>query len=288
MESMKVFEQMSPFYRKYVWLASYPKSGNTWLRFLFQSYLHDKQNNINGMLPCFSGDNRTDMFGRVNKGRMPGTAEEYINVRMDALLLNALMYEQNYMLSKSHNAFDEVLFPKGITLGAIYILRNPWDVAISYAEHLGRDIDHTILHMANPDSVAGGGEKGRFELTGSWGDHVDLWTAREGTLILRYEDLVDNTEEEFRRCLDYLRIPFDENKMKKALLESSPDFLRSQESKFGFREKPKHNETFFKRCTYGGFKDALSEEQIEAIWRCFPEQIKKWYPEYALHDKRKT
>lgn len=278
---------MSNLYRKYVWLASYPKSGNTWLRFLFQSYLHDRPNNINGMLPCFSGDNRTDMMSKVNKGALPRTAEEYINIRIDALKLNALMYEGNYLLSKTHNAYDEVLFPDDISLGAIYIMRNPWDVAISYSEHLGRNLNNTIVHLAHPDAVAGG-HIGRFELTGSWDNHVDRWTSRPKTLIIRYEDLVDDTEKEFRRCLDYLSIPFDEKQMKKALRESSPEYVRAQEEREGFREKPKHNETFFKRCTYGGFKETLTADQLEGIARCFPDQIKKWYPEYAVYDKRKA
>lgn len=276
------------FYKKYMWLASYPKSGNTWLRFLFQAYLHDRPHNINGMLPCFTGDNRTDMMSAVNKRKLPSTAEEYVTVRMDALLLNALMYEGNYMLAKTHNAFDYALFPEEITTGAIYILRNPFDVAISYAEHLGRDIDHTIVHMATPEAIAGGNAaKGKWELTGSWGEHVDTWTKRPNTLILRYEDMVDDTEGCFRKCIDYLGIDYNEKQMEKALRETKPTHLRALESTFGFREKPAHTDSFFKRCSYGHFKDTLTVEQMVAIYRCFPDQIKKWYPEYALYDEWK-
>ena len=66
------------------------------------------------------------------------------------------------------------------TLAAIYIVRNPLDVAISYAHHSDRGVDSIILHMAMPGLKTKGKERRAYDAMGSWSQHVASWMGMTG------------------------------------------------------------------------------------------------------------
>ena len=88
-----------------------------------------------------------------------------------------------------------------VTAGAIYIVRNPLDVAISYAHHLGQPIDFAIdfLNLKNAETSVTA--KQVYEVYGSWSQHVLSWTRKPhpAIYVMRYEDMLGEPAKNFRR-----------------------------------------------------------------------------------------
>ena len=128
---------------KIVWLASYPKSGNTWLRSFLHNLLRDPKEgyDINSMADFTIGDSFVGWYAPLI-GRAPGdwTFEEVGKVRRKAHEAMTRAFPDSVFV-KTHNALAADPYAPLITLeltaGAIYIVRNPLDVAISYSHHLG-------------------------------------------------------------------------------------------------------------------------------------------------------
>ena len=146
---------------KLVWLASYPKSGNTWTRNFLHNLLGSEQeeetHDINSMNKKTSWDSGWHWYkpflpeGR--KSFQECTRREISNARMRANqhIANSIS-PQGLVFVKTHNAMvldcDVPMINNEVTASAVYIIRNPLDVAISYSHHLNFTIDQTIKYMA--------------------------------------------------------------------------------------------------------------------------------------------
>src|SRR6185503_11473962 len=99
-------------------------------------------------------------------------------------------------LLKTHNALAKIAgFPQtnpSVTVGAVYMVRDPRDVSLSLSHHLGVSLDDTIEVMASPGFATANTSDGPFELWGTWSEHVASWTDAqpETFLTVRYEDVI--------------------------------------------------------------------------------------------------
>ena len=154
-----------------------------------------------------------------------------------------------------------------VTSGAIYIVRNPLDVAISLAHHMGRTIDEAIETMASPDTETPINEKRVHEIWGSWTQHVESWTRKPhpAIYIMRYEDMLSDPQKIFDGLARHLLLDASPEQVAQALDRSSFQRLKSQEEKEGFREKPEKAERFFREGRAGQWKEILSSKQIDRI-----------------------
>jgi hypothetical protein len=144
---------------------------------------------------------------------------------------------------KTHNVaakFDCGHFPDlSLTKSAIYIMRDPRDVAISFAWHYRYSLGLAVAALCSSSTFNFKPQLiGRTELLTSWGEHVAAWTAlkRIPLLVLRYEDLLADAGTGVRRIAEFLGNQLSEKQVKEVVAATSFEQLRRQESERGFAE----------------------------------------------------
>ena len=256
-----------------VWLASYPKSGNTWVRIFLANLFANLPDpvNINTLTNFTFGDNRADLYERVAGKPFESLSEEDQNrlrPKVHRLIAGA---RPESLFVKTHSALANVggipTITPDVTQGAVYIVRNPLDTAVSYAHHLNVGIDQSVALMGEADSrLASGGRLG-FQFLDSWSGHVRSWLEAPGLKphVMRFEDMTNTPEATFGALCGFLRLPQDRQRLKKAIRFSSFKVLSRQESKLGFKERPPEAERFFRQGTVGGWRQVLSQENVDKL-----------------------
>jgi len=165
-----------------------------------------------------------------------------------------------------------------VTAGAIYIIRNPLDVAISYAHHLDQPIDSSIDLMNKKNAETSLSDKQVNELYGSWSQHVLSWTRRphRAIYVMRYEDMLTEPQKTFGALARHLLFKPSDEQLADAIERSSFERLREQEEKEGFRERPDKAERFFREGRTGQWKDVLTPQQIQRIVDAHGEQMQRF------------
>jgi hypothetical protein len=265
-----------------IWLASYPRSGNTWTRAFLHSLAAVMRDpdvegiDINRIEEGSVVENAADLFPRfLNKPVALASQAEIARVRpwVQAALVESAG-RAIYIKTHNANALDHgaPLINMGVSLGAIYLVRNPLDVAISYAHLNGTDIDTMIEMMATPGFGVGRSTVNGLDrvhvVIGSWSENVASWTERPhpAVLVLRYEDLLDNPEAGFLKVTRHLQIKPTRAQLRRAIELSRFDRLRGLEDRDGFAERPQRsNEAFFREGRAGQWRERLSEAQVARI-----------------------
>jgi hypothetical protein len=273
-----------------IWVASFHKSGNTWMRAFLANYfaLKGVEVGINQLFDEVVSDVRQDFFDRAAGRPFHGAKfDDSILLRPKVQRLIAAS-KPGHQFVKTHSKIDRIgpvdLILPEVTAAAIYILRNPFDVAPSYARHSNQPIDKTIDNMCDPKALTASETK-IFEVLGRWDDHVASWTGSQGLPLhlMRYEDMTADPERAFRGLLQFLKAPVSDGQLRRALRRSSFRSLQKQEASQGFRERPDAAEQFFVRGKPGGWRDELTPEQVARIRTEFLPALEKWYPE-MLHE----
>ena len=153
----------------------------------------------------------------------------------------------------------------------MYLVRNPLDVAVSFAHHGATSIDSTIRNMGNPSyEFANSSHRIDLQLRQrllTWSGHVSSWVDADAirTLVVRYEDLVADTGRELTRVLEFAGLEVDAARTEKAVEFSRFDVLQQQESEHGFREKLPKSESFFRSGRTDSWQGVLNADQAERI-----------------------
>lgn len=267
-----------------VWLASYPKSGNTWIRSFLNNLIHNTQEpaDINSMRRFSLSDTSRSQFQEISS--RPLEELDFTELLRLRFPVQARMTKASTgpVLVKTHNCLGDwrgiKLHDMKLTAAAVYILRNPLDVAVSVAPHFNLTTDKAIDFM----SAKGAGTKlsGKYtpELYGTWSEHVLSWTVKEspGLLVLRYEDLLDKPAETFGELGRFLRVPADEERLMRAIRHSSFDVLKAQEEVRGFIERPEHAQSFFRVGKAGQWREVLTPDQVRQIISGHWEQMERF------------
>ncbi len=251
-----------------VWLASYPKSGNTWLRaFIANLRLGDRgPANINDLqIPTAANRHLFDeVTGIEASDLMP---EEIARLRPRVYRQLAEDSAETVFL-KIHDACGPIV-PADATAGAIYIIRNPLDVAVSFAHHMSKPIDWSIEEMA---STAAGYYsdlpiRNLDQQLGSWSGHVSSWVDQRAfpVHVVRYEDLHDRPVEAFTAVATCCGLQNKPNSVQRAIERSAFDVLQKQELNTGFRERPEKLALFFRQGRAGIWREALLPAQVARI-----------------------
>lgn len=261
-----------------VWLASYPKSGNTWFRTFLTNFLRDGErpasiNDLDGG-PIASARRPFDEAVGYDSGEM--TFDEIERLRPEVYLQQAREATET-MFCKIHDAYTflpdgRALIPSEATACALYFVRNPLDVAVSFAHHSGHDrFDRVIRHMAKAEhsfceTDATETNQLRQKLL-TWSGHVRSWIEAPGIRVhvLRYEDMKLWPEETFGAAVRFAGLLDDAARVKKAIEFSRFEELRSQEEKAGFGEKMPRAKSFFRKGEIGSWREMLTPEQAAKI-----------------------
>lgn len=258
------------------WLASYPKSGNTWFRSFLRNLLE------NGAQPADINELET---GAIASAR--GWLDEVLGFDTAELdpdqveRLRPTVYRWSLRAPevgyhKIHDAYTltadgEPLVSREASLGALYFLRNPLDVAPSFANHLQCSVDEAIARMADP---AMGFCRSRNRLDHQvrqrllgWSQHVQSWVQAPGLKVevIRYEDMLAAPLDTFTRAARFLGLPDDPERVGKAIRFSDFSELARQEAEKGFRERPAGAAQFFRRGQSGDWRSRLSTSQVERL-----------------------
>jgi hypothetical protein len=265
-----------------IWLASYPRSGNTWTRAFINTLTHLMRDpnfsdvDINRLEEDSASESKADLYSQVlGKPAHRASPAEIASARPRVQAAIARQLNRPVFI-KTHNAnAGDHGFPiinMGASAGAVYIVRNPLDVAISYAHLNGTDIDTMIEMMATPGFGVGRSTVNGLDrvhvVIGSWSENVASWTERPhpAVLVLRYEDLLDNPEAGFLKVTRHLQIKPTRAQLRRAIEFSRFDRLRGLEDRDGFAERPQRsNEAFFREGRAGQWRERLSEAQVARI-----------------------
>jgi len=205
-----------------VWLASYPKSGNTWVRFLLYNYFYGKPRksaDINKKIP--------DLHTNPDLNHIPTTPHG------DIICKTHFRYTPEHPYLRAH-------------CKVIYIIRNPKDVLLSNLNYfkLAGKTPPDSLSFANTFIDHLGVPSWRSAGMGNWLEHATSWLneAPFPSLQIQYESLKDDTEGNFRKILLFLNESPDETRMRHAIHQSA--FSRVQKMERTERQKRQNTDVF--------------------------------------------
>jgi len=233
------------------WLASYPKSGNTWLRLLLEAYRRNGALDINDVRISHSDGGAT-----IAQGVSPMPIEA-LGWRGELLLrpaamLNMLCRLGDPILVKTHFANIQLdglppCIPREFTKKAVYVVRDPRSVLSSFAKFYQFPFDKACDAMASPEFMIGGNAAFARCLLSTWSNHVASWASETAfpVHVVKYEDMLADTAKELTEVLTFLEIEVDKKLVAKAVKAASLAQLRGAESSAGFRENSGKSGPFF-------------------------------------------
>ena len=230
-----------------IWLASYPKSGNTWVRSIISSLLYSNDGNFNFELMLKVSQfpekkyfkNLINDFSNFNEIKENWIlAQDIINLDNEIKILKT--HQGNYTVNKDSFTNNQN------TLAKIYIVRDPRTLISSLSNHYTMTINQASNFLMTPQIIGNTKkweekETGMQCLLGKWDDHYRSWTKNKNNLLLiKYEDLVQNPENELEKMINflkkYLNFETDNIKNKKILETTSFVNLKKMEQKGLFKE----------------------------------------------------
>ena len=226
-----------------IWLASYPKSGNTLLRSMLSAYLFSNDGIFNfKLLPKIKQFPYNDILERLGI-----KSEEFNEIIKNSIRGQELFNKKNTVgFLKTHNMLFnyEKKYPftnLENTLGVVYIVRDPRNVALSYSRHLDIDIEEAVKFITSGKAL-------KNDIMGNWSENYQSWKAfmkHNKYLLIKYEDLITNREETFLKILKFIyslrniNFSIDTNKLKNVIETTSLDNLKKLEQKDTFNESAK-------------------------------------------------
>lgn len=254
------------------WLASYPKSGNTWLRCLLEAYHRGGLVDINGVGVANSDANAVVIQGVSTLPLSSLGLRGELLVR-PAALLNLISHLRSPRYLKTHFANVQLqglppCVPREFTNKAIYIIRDPRSVVLSFSRFYSMPIEKAIAAMANNKQTIGGpGTEFGYSYLSSWSNNVSSWAA-EGEFpvhLVKYEEMMADPEKEFREILEFLEYEIDDDLVKLSIEAASFKSLKNQETTKGFKENPDQNTGDFFHAGGTRWEEELAPKWIKKI-----------------------
>ncbi len=272
-----------------IWIASYPKSGNTYIRSFLSSYYYSKKGKFN-----FEHLLNIKQFPALRyKTKKAYTFLDAANNWIPNQ--NFFFKKDEYYFLKTHNTLEEYFGNKfttsSETIGAIYIVRDPRNVISSMCNHYSLNLETAYTKMTDSNSSLSfkntDGDYSNFTFLGSWSNHYHSWKNNINfkTLIIRYEDLRENSYEEFKKILKFIdglkgqSNEINEEKLINSINSTNFSNLKKQEKLYGFGESStsKNGEmiNFFNLGFKNNWEKLLPKEMSKKITDKFNNELKE-------------
>jgi|TARA_B110000967_G_scaffold142175_1_gene145385 hypothetical protein len=270
-----------------IWLASYPKSGNTLLRSILVSLIFSENGNVDfNQLHRISNFPAGIFFEKFtsNYGNIKEISKYWIKVQ------EVLNKNKKLKFFKTHNALCTIdgnpFTNNKNTIGTIYIIRDPRDVLVSASKYYDKNHTEIKNNMFNRHMDLINSHEGKpiSTLLGSWSDHYNSWTKNsKNILLVKYENLINNKEAEIKRIISFINrftnLQVDENKMKNCIETSSFNSMKSMESDGLFKEGSNDPDgniiPFFVKGKAGAWRDLLDEKIVKEVENKFQKEMKE-------------
>ena len=271
-----------------IWLASYPKSGNTYIRSFLSAYYYSDDGQFN-----------FDLLKNIKKFPDKNFFDKKIE-NIDEASVNwegaqkAIKEKRQISFLKTHNCLGSF---KGIpfttanyTLGAIYIVRDPRNIVTSLKNHFSLNDDEAINFIKDEKRAtqSEATDFSTYSFISSWSNHYKSWLYNKNfrKMLIRYEDLENNKYETFRDIIVFVNTLMNKtervnkSKLETAIKSTNFNVLKNLEKNTGFDEatyskKDKKNITFFNLGFNNRWKKILSEDTRENIEKCFYKEMKE-------------
>jgi len=276
-----------------IWISSYPKSGNTWLRSLISNYFFSKDGNFSFELIKQIDSFPSSKFFRnyEDKFEKPeDTSKYWIKEQEKINSLNKIFF------LKTHNALCKIngnkFTDQNNTLAAIYIVRDPRNVITSIANHYQITTQNAFDFMKDKNRGIIEREGNRytgFQPLFSWDLHLKSWTENTlyPSLIIKYEDLIIDTASVFKKVLEFIKKitnsknNIDKQKLLKCVENCKFSNLKMMEREKGFDESMVDKKTgekiaFFNLGEKNNYQDILEKNLINEMNDYFKYQLKKY------------
>ena len=274
-----------------IWLASYPKSGNTWVRHFLASLIYSNQGKTGleklGFIMQYP---KRDQFEKLVT-----SFDDFNQIKKNWINSQNLINSDNKLnIFKTHHVLCSLgkdnFTDKKNTLGAIYIVRDPRNVISSILYHFNLSNTEEALNFIQTEDKFIGNVKNKVNyplhtLIGSWKTNYNSWKfSGKNFLLVKYEDLILNPNTEFKRIANYItnttNIKFSEEQIKKGIDESSFENLRKFEDKNGFIESIKDSENkkrkkFFNLGPRNSWEKSLDKKFVDEIENSFNDEMKE-------------
>ena len=274
---------------KIIWIASYPKSGNTFLRFLISSLIYSDDGNFD--FDIIKNIRQFDIYKYFSFVENLNYADSKNLDKLDIISKYWLEAQKKFFnvekkfIFKTHSANLKVngynYTDENRTLGLIYIVRDPRDIVISYSHHTGTSIDYNINKLFDNKVTLLNSKRRIKVILSRWDTHIKSWSLLNvKKYIIKYEDLINNTEKHFLELIDFIRkdlkIQFKLNSKKFNNIITNTSFKKLQENEniMGFDEVYKGK--FFRKGLSKQWENILSEDQNIKIKKEFYITLKKF------------
>ena len=259
------------------WLASYPKSGNTWFRIFLSNLLYPELSPVD--------PNQLPMSNLIASARGPAqeimgfntsllTSEESAGLRPAVDDFIARSWKRSLCLRKAHDAYTHLpdgrpLMGQGPDYKAIYVLRDPWDVAVSAANHWDVSIDKAVKSLCSskkPAHVDSDITEQFPQHLLSWSRHALSWLNSPMEIcLIQYENMHSEPLLTFRKAIRFLGLDHDDEHIRDAIHASEFKRLQRLEVDDGYVETPRKGTRFFRKGVKGEGLECLSSAQLEQL-----------------------
>ena len=273
----------------FIWLASYPKSGNTLVRAMLASYFFSSNGNFNFDLLInirqFPANHFFKKFG-ININDDNEILKNYIEVQSRINNKSSVQFLKTH---SSFNKFNDYSFTSlDVTLGAIYIIRDPRTLIESLSRHYQCSIEQSLDYILN-GLLLKRNEVHPMTIVGSWLENYKSWKSfnfDNRYMLVKYEDLINKKEETFVKILKFIQrlsksnIPINLKKIENTLVSTEFENMQKLEKKFGFKESPIDVKTgerivFFEVGPKNNYKKVVDSKIINKIETSFFKELKE-------------
>ena len=269
-----------------IWCASYPKSGNTWVRAIITSLLYSKDGIFN-----FDMLRKVSLFPK--RFYFKDFIDDYSDLKkVSQYWINAqekINSDGKIRILKTHNGNYNFLgndfTNKKNNLGVIYIVRDPRNIITSISSHYQLNMEQSVSFMLDKKRTLiyldknNTSEENVINLLCSWKDHYNSWKISSNLILIKYEDLLNDIKSQIDRLSLFLKkfgkFESNDEKINNIIKTTSFEILKTKEEKEGFVEAPHSHMKFFNLGPKNNWKNIVNDKLIYQIEKNFKKEMKE-------------